>query len=48
MQNYQNYWTKDLKERLDPSFQGVSKLFVLAYQHGDANYVNEEAFNIFF
>ena len=31
-------------ERLDASFQGVSKLFVLAYQCGN-NYLNEEAFN---
>ena len=34
--------------RLDASFQGVSKLFVIAYEHGGDNYVNEEAFNIFF
>ena len=35
---------ENIRERLDASFQGVSKLFVLAYQRGD-NYVNEEAFN---
>ena len=35
----------NIRERLDASFQGVSKLFVLAYQRGDDNYVNEEAFN---
>ena len=34
--------------RLDASFQGVSKLFVIAYEDGGDNYVNEEAFNIFF
>ena len=34
--------------RLDASFQGVSKLFAIAYEHGGDNYVNEEAFNIFF
>ena len=39
---------ENIRERLDASFQGVSKLFVLAYQRGDANYVNEKAFNIFF
>ena len=36
---------ENITERLDASFQGVSKLFVLAYQRGDDNYVNEEAFN---
>ena len=39
---------ENITEGLDASFQGVSKLFVLAYQRGDANYVNEKAFNIFF
>ena len=34
----------NIRERLDASFQGVSKLFVLAYQRGN-NYLNEEAFN---
>ena len=38
---------ENIRERLDASFQGVSKLFVLAYQRGDANYVNEEAFKCF-
>ena len=38
---------ENIRERLDASFQGVSKLFVLAYQRGD-NYVNEEAFNKYF
>ena len=36
---------KNIRERLDASFQGVSKLFVLAYQRGDASYVNEKAIN---
>ena len=39
---------ENIRERLDASFQGVSKLFVIAYQRGDANYVNEEAFNKYF
>ena len=38
----------NIRERLDASFQGVSKLFVLAYQRGDDNYVNEKAFNKYF
>ena len=40
--------SKNIRERLDARFQGVSKLFVVAYQRGDANYVNEEAFNKYF
>ena len=39
---------ENIRERLDASFQGVSKLFVLAYQRGDDNYVNEKAFNKYF
>ena len=35
---------ENLREPLDASFQGISKLFVLAYQRGN-NYVNEEEFN---
>ena len=35
---------KNIRERLDASFQGVSRLVVLTYQRGN-NYVNEEAFN---
>ena len=35
---------ENITERLDASFQGVSKLFVLAYQRGN-NYANEEEFN---
>ena len=38
---------ENITERLDASFQGVSKLFVLAYQRGD-NYANEDAFNEYF
>ena len=39
---------ENITERLDASFQGVSKLFVLAYQRGNDKYVNEEAFNKYF
>ena len=39
---------ENTRERLDASFQGVSKLFVLAYQRGNDKYVNEEAFNKYF
>ena len=39
---------ENIRERLDASFQGVSKLFVFAYQRGDANYVNEAAFDKYF
>ena len=37
---------ENIRERLDASFEGVSKLFVLAYQHvDDDDYDNEKAFN---
>ena len=39
---------ENMRERLDASFQGVSKYFVLAYQRGGDNFVNEEAFNKYF
>ena len=39
---------KNKRERLDASFQGASKLFVIAYQRGGNNYVNEKAFNEYF
>ena len=39
---------ENIRERLDASFQGVSKLFVLAYERGGDNFVNEEAFNKYF
>ena len=39
----------NIRERLDVSLQGVSKLFVLAYQRRDNdNYINETAFNKYF
>ena len=39
---------ENIRERLDASFQGVSKLLVLAYERGGDNFVNEEAFNKYF
>ena len=39
---------ENIRERLDVSFQGVSKLFVLANQRDGDNGVNEEAFNKYF
>ena len=39
---------ENIRERFDASFQRVSKLFVIAYERGDANYVNEKAFNKYF
>ena len=42
LKDYDNECTR---ERLDPSFQGVNKLLVIAYPRGDADYVNKKAFN---
>ena len=39
---------ENIREKLDASFQGARKLFVVACQRGDANYVTEEAFNKYF
>ena len=40
---------ENIRERLDTSFQGVSKLLVLAYQRGDDdNHANKKAFNKYF
>ena len=39
---------ENIREKLDASFQGVSKLFVIAYHCGDDKYVNEEEFNKYF
>ena len=43
-----DYDNEYIRERLDASFQEVSKLFVIAYQRDDANYVHEKAFNKYF
>ena len=37
----------NIRERLDASFQGVKKLFVLAYAHGD-NVTNEKSYRKYF
>ena len=37
----------NIRERLDASFQGVNKLFVLAYAHGD-NVTNEKSYRKYF
>ena len=37
-----------IRERLDASFQKDSRFFVIAYQRGGDNHVNEEAFNKYF
>ena len=37
----------NIRERLDASFQGVNKLFVLAYVHGD-NVTNENSYRKYF
>ena len=39
---------ENIREKLDASFQGVSKLFVIAYHCGGDKYVNEEEFNKYF
>ena len=40
---------ENIRERLDTSFQGVSKLLVFAYQRGDDdNHANKKAFNKYF
>ena len=45
---FKNYNNNDhIKERLDASFQGVSKLFVLAYAGGD-NVTNEDSYRKYF
>ena len=36
-----------IRERLDASFQGVSRLFVLAYTHGD-DVTNENSYRKYF
>ena len=42
-----DYDNEYMRERLDASFQGVSKLFVLAYAHGD-NVTNENSYRKYF
>ena len=44
---FKNYNDEYLRERLDASFQGVNKLFVLPYAHGD-NVTNENSYRKYF
>ena len=40
---FKDYNNEYIRERLDASFQGVSRLFILAYAHGD-NVTNENSY----
>ena len=40
---FKDYNNEYIKERLDASFQGISRLFVLAYARGD-NVTNEDSY----
>ena len=42
-----DYDNEYIRQRLDASFQGFSKLFVLAYAHGD-NVTNENSYRKYF
>ena len=44
---FKNYNNEYIRERLDASFQGVNKLFVLAYASGD-NVTNENSYKKYF
>ena len=44
---FKNYNDEYIRERLDASFQGVNKLFVLAYASGD-NVTNENSYKKYF
>ena len=44
---FKNYNNEYIRERLDASFQGVNKLFVLPYAHGD-NITNENSYRKYF
>ena len=44
---FKDYNNEYIRERLDASFQGVSRLFVLAYAHGD-NVTNEDSYRKYF
>ena len=46
LRNYHE--NENIRERFDASFQEARKFFVLAYQRGDDNFVNEEAFNKYY
>ena len=44
---FKDYNNEYIRERLDASFQGVSRLFVLAYARGD-NVTNEDSYRKYF
>ena len=44
---FKNYDNEYIRERLDASFQGVNKLFVLPYASGD-NVTNENSYKKYF
>ena len=44
---FKNYNNKYIRERLDATFQGVNKLFVLPYASGD-NVTNESSYKKYF
>ena len=44
---FKNYNNEYIRERLDASFQGVNRLFVLAYASGD-NITNENSYRKYF
>ena len=44
---FKNYNNEYIRERIDPSFQGVNKLFVLPYASGD-NITNENSYKKYF
>ena len=45
---FKNYNNEYIRERLDASFQGVNKLFVLPYASGDDNDANENSYKNYF
>ena len=47
MKNLKDYDNEYIRERIDPSFERFSKLFVLAYACGD-NVTNENSYRKYF
>ena len=47
MKNLKDYDNEYIRERIDPSFERFSKLFVLAYARGD-NVTNENSYRKYF
>ena len=48
MKNLKDYDNEYIRERIDPSFERFSKLFVLAYARGDMLLMKIHIGNIFF